>query len=178
MTSLPLNVSLSSPRSNTTRPHWNTGNTKHFKQICFVCNETRPCDSKAYNEGELGVCEFKRVQKNGWWMLWMQLKKQVQSITCRKRKDKDMMKILKKLKSYEEVLNNSMNKKLTWTSYTEAMQTFWVSCYKISCILFNTILVTFDDKIEWRSMSLDMHSLILPVLLAKYGYWKMIGTPY
>ena len=43
----------------------------------------------------------------------MQLVKQVQSITCRKRKDKDMMKILKKSKSYEEVLNNSMNKKLT-----------------------------------------------------------------
>ena len=40
----------------------------------------------------------------------MQLVKQVQSITCRKREDMDMMKIFKKLKSYEEVLNNSMNK--------------------------------------------------------------------
>ena len=34
-------------------------------------------------------------------------------------------------KSYEEVLNDFMKKKINWTWYTEAMHTFWMSCYKI-----------------------------------------------
>ena len=48
-----------SPRYGTTRTRSSTGNTKQFEQICFVCNEIRPCNSNAYNEGKLEVCEFK-----------------------------------------------------------------------------------------------------------------------
>ena len=58
-TLLPLNTSLLNPRSNKTRTHSSTGNTKKFEQICFPSHEKCPCDSHAYNEDELGVCEFK-----------------------------------------------------------------------------------------------------------------------
>ena len=57
--SLPSNASLLSSRYSTTRTHSSTGNIKEFGQVCFSCNEIRPCNSNAYNEGELGVCEFK-----------------------------------------------------------------------------------------------------------------------
>ena len=65
-TSLQSDTSLLSPRSSTTRTRSCTGNTKQFEQICFVCNEIRPCDSNAYNEDELGVCEFKSA---GDWLM-------------------------------------------------------------------------------------------------------------
>ena len=58
-TLLPLDESLLSPRPSTTRTHCSTGNTKQFEQISFACNEICPCGFNAYNEIELGVCEFK-----------------------------------------------------------------------------------------------------------------------
>ena len=42
------------------------GTQKQFEQICFACNEICPCDSNGYNEGELGVCEFKSAED---WLL-------------------------------------------------------------------------------------------------------------
>ena len=67
-TSFPLDVPFLSGRSSATRNHSSTGNTKQFwinwykfrtEQICFICNKIRPCDCSAYNDNELGVCEFK-----------------------------------------------------------------------------------------------------------------------
>ena len=58
-TSFPSDAYLLSPRSSTTRTRSSTGNIKQFEQICFACNEICPCDSNAYEEGKLGVCEFK-----------------------------------------------------------------------------------------------------------------------
>ena len=60
-TSFPSDASVLSARSSTTRTCSTTGNIKQCEQICFVCNEIRPCDSSAYNGCELGVCEFKSV---------------------------------------------------------------------------------------------------------------------
>ena len=65
-TSLPSDASLLSPRSSTTRSHSSTGSRKQFEQICFVCNEIRPCDPNAYNESGLGVCELKSA---GDWLM-------------------------------------------------------------------------------------------------------------
>ena len=61
----------------------------------------------------------------------------------RKRGDKAMI----KQKSYEEVLKISW-KNLNWASYTEAMHTFWTGCYKIGCMLFNTIFMTLHDRMK------------------------------
>ena len=58
-TSIPLDVSLLSPRSSTTRTPASTGNTKQFEQICFGYTEICPCGTNAYHEGKFGVCEFK-----------------------------------------------------------------------------------------------------------------------
>ena len=63
-TLLPSDATLLNPRSTRTRS--STRNTKQFEQICFVCNEIRPCDSNAYNEGKLGVCKFKSA---GDWLM-------------------------------------------------------------------------------------------------------------
>ena len=65
-TLLPSDASLLGPRSSTTTTHSSTGNRKLFEQICFVYNEIRPCNSTAYNEGELRVCEFKSA---GDWLM-------------------------------------------------------------------------------------------------------------
>ena len=46
------------PRLSTARTNSSIGNTKQVKQICFTCNEIRPCDSNACNEGDLEVCGF------------------------------------------------------------------------------------------------------------------------
>ena len=62
LTSLPLDASLLSLRSSTTRTQSSTGNTKQFEQIYLTCNKICPCDSNAYNEGGWGVCEFKSAR--------------------------------------------------------------------------------------------------------------------
>ena len=58
-TLIPLDSSLWNARSSTTRTCSSTGNTKQFERICFVCNEIPSCNSNAYNEGGLGLGEFK-----------------------------------------------------------------------------------------------------------------------
>ena len=65
-TLLPSDATLLSPRSSTTRTRSSSRNTKQFEQICFVCNEIRPWDSNAYNEGKLGVCKFKSAE---YWLM-------------------------------------------------------------------------------------------------------------
>ena len=32
---------------------------KNLKQLCFICNEQRECDTNSYNNGGLGRCESK-----------------------------------------------------------------------------------------------------------------------
>ena len=65
-TSLPLDASLVSLRSSTTRTHSSTGNTKQFEQICLFCGEICPCNSSPYNKGGCGVCKFKSA---GDWLM-------------------------------------------------------------------------------------------------------------
>ena len=50
----------------TIRSYSSTGNRKQFEQICFVCNEIRPCDPNAYNESGLRICELKSA---GDWLM-------------------------------------------------------------------------------------------------------------
>ena len=49
--------------------------------------------------------------------------------TYRKREDKDAI----KLKNLWGGIEWFYDKNLNWASYTEAMYTFWMSCYKIGC---------------------------------------------
>ena len=126
--------------------HWNT---KQFEQICFVYNEIRLCDSNVHNKGKWVVCEFKSAGDD-LYVVKQYLIIHISGVGhIRQKSDTiDLAKVnlltenvkirmCLKQKSSKEVLNDFMKKNLNWSSYTEVMHTFWISCYKIGCFLVN-----------------------------------------
>ena len=160
-TLLPWDAYLFSPRSSTIITHLSNGNTKQFEKICFVSNYIRPYDSTAYNNGELGVCEKCRRLVDGCWKCnW---KNKYSQFTYRKPEDRDVIKQKKLLGGIEQFHEKN----------------FRSNVYLLNQLLHDWFFIIqhYTHDFTWtimsRTMSLEMHSLILPVLLTKceIGKW-------
>ena len=95
-----ISAYLLSPRSSTTRTPSSSGNTKQFEQTCFACNEIHPCNSNAYSEGELGVCELNSAGD-----CLMDAANAIGEPNTLNLLTENLKDVIKQ-KSYEEILNN------------------------------------------------------------------------